>query len=67
MPVLQYLNGTHPNQASYSPSIQDAVAYFRSVRETWTNPVYAGTTYGVGEDNPLDSYELTSQQVKRCR
>ena len=29
----------------------------------WTTPIYSATTYGVGEDNPADPYDLTIQQA----
>ena len=60
--VLAYLNGTRPG----SPSMDAAVAYFTSLKSVWTNPIYSGTTYGIGEDNPLDSYYLTNQQAARA-
>ena len=33
--------------------------------EQWPGNVYAASTYGIGNDNPMDSYSLTAQQSRR--
>ena len=36
-----------------------------SAPEAWPNPVVTASTYGVGNDNPVDDYSMTLQQLGR--
>ena len=64
--LLEYMaeeNTTRADMASFftAAGLEDV--------ESWTgqgtSKLYAGTTYGIGKDNPIESYTLTQEQAAR--
>ena len=50
----------------YGPDSQATPDYERIVAADWTTSVWVSQTYGIGKDNPVNSYSLTDQQKSRA-
>ena len=49
----------------YTSSADDVSRMASERLGVWDTPIFRSATYGIGNDNPLDSYSLTQQQGAR--